>query len=77
MKFQKILEFLKKKFARAERKKIKHFLGYGPEAPRLARAVRARARARARAKYRRKSYLFFIVFLKDNMLLLIKNSSFP
>ena len=45
MKFQKFLEFLKKKFARAERKKIKHFLGYGPEAPRLARAVRARARA--------------------------------
>ena len=33
---------------------MKHFLGYGPEAPRLARAVRARARARA--KYRKKTY---------------------
>ena len=36
-----------------ERKKAKHFLGHGPEAPRFTRAVRARARARARAKYRR------------------------
>ena len=41
------------KHARAGRKKAKHFLGYGPEAPRFTRAVRARARARARAKYRR------------------------
>ena len=41
-KFQK-----RKRSARAGGKKAKHFLGYGPEAPRLARAVRARARARA------------------------------
>ena len=33
------------KHARAARKKAKHFLGYGPEAPRFTRAVRARARA--------------------------------
>ena len=45
-KFQK-----RKRSARAGGKKAKHFLGYGPEAPRLARAVRARA------KYRKKKII--------------------
>ena len=61
--------------ARAIGESLSTFYGYGPEAPQLWRAERARARARA--KYPEKIFLIEVPWLILNLEMKIRNRSLP